>query len=89
MAVNARMRFVVFGPKMSPNGRRFKSPSGQITISPIKYTRTEIFAECSKINCNCHRKRVRLFTLIIRLKNLDSTLSIEHEPQLYVVNFGN
>jgi hypothetical protein len=33
------MWFDVFIPKMSPNGRGFKSPSGQIIIFPIKYTR--------------------------------------------------
>jgi hypothetical protein len=38
-AVNARMRFGVFMPKMSPNGHGFESPSGQIIIFPIKYTR--------------------------------------------------
>jgi hypothetical protein len=38
IAVNARMRFGVFMPKMSPNGRGFESPSEQI-IFPIKYTR--------------------------------------------------
>jgi hypothetical protein len=32
-------RFGVFMPKMSPNGRRFESLSGQIIIFPIKYTR--------------------------------------------------
>jgi hypothetical protein len=39
IAVNARMRFGVFMPKMSPNGRELESPSGQIIIFPIKYTR--------------------------------------------------
>jgi hypothetical protein len=33
------MRFSVFMPKMHPNGRGFESPSEQITIFPIKYTR--------------------------------------------------
>jgi hypothetical protein len=33
------MRFGVFMPKMSPNGRGFESQSGQIIIFPIKYTR--------------------------------------------------
>jgi hypothetical protein len=33
------MRNGVFMPKMSPNGRGFESPSGQIIILPIKYTR--------------------------------------------------
>jgi hypothetical protein len=33
------MRFGVFMPKMSPNGRGFESPSGQKTIFPIKYTK--------------------------------------------------
>jgi hypothetical protein len=39
IAVNARMRFGVFMPKMSPNGRGFESPSGKIIIFPKKYTR--------------------------------------------------
>jgi hypothetical protein len=39
IAVNARMRFCVFMPKISPNGRGFESLSGQLTIFPIKYTR--------------------------------------------------
>jgi hypothetical protein len=39
MAVNDRMRFGVFMPKMRPNGRGFESLSGQITIFPKKYTR--------------------------------------------------
>jgi hypothetical protein len=39
IAVNARMRLGVFMPKMSPNGRGFESPSGQIIIFPINYTR--------------------------------------------------
>jgi hypothetical protein len=39
IAVNARMRFGVFMPKMSPNGRGFESLSGQKSIFPIKYTR--------------------------------------------------
>jgi hypothetical protein len=37
--MNARMRFGVFTPKMSPNGRGFESPAGQIIIFPIKCTR--------------------------------------------------
>jgi hypothetical protein len=37
--VNARKRFGVFMPKMSPKGCGFESPSGQKTIFPIKYTR--------------------------------------------------
>jgi hypothetical protein len=37
--MNARMRFGVFMPKMSLNGRGFESPSGQIIVLPIKYTR--------------------------------------------------
>jgi hypothetical protein len=32
------MRFGVFMPKMSPNGRGFESPSEQIIIFLIKYT---------------------------------------------------
>jgi hypothetical protein len=39
IAVNVRMQFGVFIPKMSPNGCGFESPSGQITIFPIIYTR--------------------------------------------------
>jgi hypothetical protein len=40
MSVYAGMRFGVFMSKMRPNGRGFESPSGQITIFPIKkYTR--------------------------------------------------
>jgi hypothetical protein len=39
MAVNARMRFGVFMPKMSPTGLGVESLSEQITVSPIKYTR--------------------------------------------------
>jgi hypothetical protein len=39
IAVNAKMRFGVFIPKMSPIGRGYESPSGQITILPIKYAR--------------------------------------------------
>jgi hypothetical protein len=39
IAVNARMRFGVFMPKMRPNDRGFESSSGQITIFPKKYTR--------------------------------------------------
>jgi hypothetical protein len=52
IAVNARIRFGVFMQKMRPNGRGFESLSGQITI----YQKRRIDAECSKINCNCHRK---------------------------------
>jgi hypothetical protein len=33
------MRFGVFMPKMSPNGRGFKSPLEKIIIFHIKYTR--------------------------------------------------
>jgi hypothetical protein len=37
--VNARVRFGIFIPKMGPNDRGFESPSEQITIFPIKYTK--------------------------------------------------
>jgi hypothetical protein len=39
IAVNARMWLGVFVPKMSPHGRGFESPSGQIIVFPINYTR--------------------------------------------------
>jgi hypothetical protein len=51
------MRFGVFMPKMSPNGRGFESPSRQKTIFPHEiHQKRKIDAACSKINCNCHRK---------------------------------
>jgi hypothetical protein len=51
------MRFGIFIQKMSPNGRGFESPSGQITIfSDIIHQKRKLDAECSKISSNCHRK---------------------------------
>jgi hypothetical protein len=37
--MNARMRFGVFMPKMSPNVGGFESPTGQKLFFPIKHNR--------------------------------------------------
>jgi hypothetical protein len=50
------MRFGVFMPKMRPNGRGFESPVGANNYFSQKiHKKRKIDAECSKINCNCHR----------------------------------
>jgi hypothetical protein len=66
------MRYGVFMPKMRLSGRGFESPSGQITIFPKKYTRNV------KSMRNAVKSTVTVierYSMILRLKNVDSTLS--------------
>jgi hypothetical protein len=62
IAVNARMRFGVILPKISPNGRESEWLSVRVSVGANHYfshkinEKRKIDAECSKINCNCHIK---------------------------------
>jgi hypothetical protein len=58
---------VFFMPKMSPNGRGFESPSGQITIFPIKYSRNV------KLMQNAVKSTVTVIERESMTVNIDST----------------